>query len=181
MKQKNLSELREAILTNISNENKEKIAAINLYQKALNLEYSNGSNKNDELVMRKKIFNLSNRLNGSNMIPFKKAKEKINLKLLFHQQNNNKNNDISNSNDMNHLKKSNLILMNKNDNKNINHFLANSNLFNKHTDLSLRGKKHINEAKLFSFFDNNKDNINNNNIYPIRKDSEEKKHKILLN
>ena len=180
MKQKNLSELREAILTNISNENKEKIAAINLYQKALNLEYSNGSNKNDELVMRKKIFNLSNRLNGSNIIPFKKAKEKINLKLLFHQQNNYKNNDISNSNDMNHLKKNNLFLMNKNDNKNINHFLGNSNLFNKHTDLSLRGKKHVNEAKLFSFFDNNKDNINNNNIYPIRKDSEEKKHKILL-
>ena len=88
MKQKNLSELREALLTNISNDNKEKIVALNLYRKAINLEYSNGSNKNDELVMRKKIFNLSNKLNGSNINSFnlssKKAKEKINLKLLFH-------------------------------------------------------------------------------------------------
>ena len=41
MKQKNLSELREALLTNISNDNKEKIVALNLYRKAINLEYSN--------------------------------------------------------------------------------------------------------------------------------------------
>ena len=131
MKQKNLSELREALLTNISNDNKEKIVALNLYRKAINLEYSNGSNKNDELVMRKKIFNLSNKLNGSNINSFnlssKKAKEKINLKLLFHQQNNYKN-----SNDISNLKKN-----NKNNNKNIvNDFMGNNNLFNKHTDLS---------------------------------------------
>ena len=173
MKQKNLSELREALLTNISNDNKEKIVALNLYRKAINLEYSNGSNKNDELVMRKKIFNLSNKLNGSNINSFnlssKKAKEKINLKLLFHQQNNYKN-----SNDISNLKKN-----NKNNNKNIvNDFMGNNNLFNKHTDLSLRSRKNSIETKLFSFFDNNKKNINN--IYPVRKNSVEKKHKILL-
>ena len=171
MKQKNLSELREALLTNISNDNKEKIVALNLYRKAINLEYSNGSNKNDELVMRKKIFNLSNKLNGSNINSFnlssKKAKEKINLKLLFHQQNNYKN-----SNDISNLK--------KNNNKNIvSDFMGNNNLFNKHTDLSLRSRKNSIETKLFSFFDNNnKKNINN--IYPVRKNSMEKKHKILL-
>ena len=175
MKQKNLSELREALLTNISNDNKEKIVALNLYRKAINLEYSNGSNKNDELVMRKKIFNLSNKLNGSNINSFnlssKKAKEKINLKLLFHQQNNYKN-----SNDISNLKKN-----NKNNNKNIvNDFIGNNNLFNKHTDLSLRSRKNSIETKLFSFFDNNNNKKNINNIYPVRKNSMEKKHKILL-
>ena len=171
MKQKNLSELRETLLKNNSNDSREKSISSDLHQKVLKLNFDNASNKNDELIMKKKIFNLSNKLKENNINSFnlstKKAKVKSNLKLLLKQQNNYINSkEISNS-----YKKNNLILLETNVNKN-------KNLFNKHIDLSLRSKNNIHDMKLFSF--SNKNNNYINNIYPIKKNSEEKKLKIIL-
>jgi len=181
MKQKNLSELRETLIANNSTDHKEKTITLNLDKKALFWKYDNISNKNDELIKNKKQFNLSGKLNVNNINSFnlskKKAKGKTNMKLLLKRQNdyNNTNNKISNSHD----KKNNLIMSEKNNNKIMNHFKGNNNLFNKHNDLSLKSKININDIKLFSFHDSNKNNINN--IFPIRKSSDEKKQKILLN
>jgi hypothetical protein len=179
MKQKNLSELRETLIANNSTTHKEKTITLNFDKKALLLKYDNTSNKNEESIKAKKKFNLSSKLNGNNINSFnlskKKAKPKTNMKLLLQQQNS-YNNNISNSND----KKNNLIMSEKNENKIKNNFIGNNNLFNnKQIELSLRSKININDIKLFSFSDNNKNNINN--IFPIRKSSDEKKQKILLN
>ena len=178
MKQKNLSELRETLIANNSTDHKEKTITLNFDKKTLLLKYDNTSNKNEESIKAKKKFNLSSKLNGNNINSFnlskKKPKVKTNMKLLLQQQNN-YNNNISNSND----KKNNLIMSEKNENKIKNNFIGNNNLFNnKQIELSLRSKININDIKLFSFSDNNKNNINN--IFPIRKISDEKNQKILL-
>ena len=178
MKQKNLSEIRETLLANNSSDNKEKNITKDLHQKGLIWNIEKASNNNDELTMKKKIPNLSNKLKGNSInslnLSNKKAKVKTNLKLLFKQHNNYTNNNyISNS-----YKKNNLILLENNEYKNVNPFNANNNFFNKAIDLSLRSKNNNHEAKLFSFSEKNKNYIKN--IYPIKKNSEEKKLKIIL-
>ena len=185
MKQKNLSELRETLLSNNSYDIKDKTTTSKFHKKHLNLKYDNKSNKNEELIMRKKFFNLSNKSNTNNINFFnlsnKNNNVKTNLKFFFQKHNNFMDTkDYSNSNNIQHKNKSNLILSDKNENKNMKLYLGNNNFIktNKHTDLSLKNNRDIKDIKLFSFSDNNKNNINN--IYSIRKASNETKQKILL-
>ena len=184
MKQKNLSELRETFSSKNSKDIGEKNIALHFPPN--NWKYNNTSNKNDELIMRKKIFNLSNRLNVNDINSFnlsnKKEKVKNNFKLFFKQQNNyTNNNDVPNTNDIHHHKKNSLLLIEKNNIQDIKQFIGNNNIIiniNKNTDSSLKNKKEIKDIRIFSFSNNNKKNTNN--IYPIRKNSGEKNQKIIF-
>jgi len=183
MKQKNSNELRDIVLTNNSNDKKEKL---NILKNELNLKSENIAIKNEELIMRKKIFNSSNKSNGNKINSFslsnKKIKDKNNMKLLLEQQNyyNKKfnNNDGINSNDS-HFYNNNLLVNDKFDN-NKKYFLGNNNNFNiKHNDLLLKNNKNENDIKLFSFYGNKNNNMNINNMNSIKTESDKKKQKIL--
>ena len=183
MKQKNSNELRDIVLTNNSNDKKEKL---NILKNELNLKSENIAIKNEELIMRKKIFNSSNKSNGNKINSFsltnKKIKDKNNMKLLLEQQNfyNKKfnNNDGINSNDS-HFYNNNLLVNDKFDN-NKKYFLGNNNNFNiKHNDLLLKDNKNENDIKLFSFYGNKNNNMNINNMNSIKTESDKKKQKIL--
>ena len=184
MKQKNSNELRDIVLTNNSNDKKEKL---NILKNELNLKNENIAIKNEELIMRKKIFNSSNKSNGNKINSFsltnKKIKDKNNMKLLLEQQNfyNKKfnNNDGINSNDSHFYNNNNLLVNDKLDNKK-KYFLGNNNNFNiKHNDLLLKNNKNENDIKLFSFYGNKNNNMNINNINSIKTESNKKKHKVL--
>ena len=185
MKQKNLDEIRNAFFLNKSNEKKEKSIDAKYHKNKINYNH-NISNENDELSMRKKIFNLSNKfildkLISSNLTN-KNDKAKINLKFFFQQQNNYKNkiiNNDENSNDSNKShQKNNLLLMDKKKyNKNAKNLVGNNNFFNNnHDDLSLKNNKNDLDIKLFSFYSNKKNLINN--IYSFQKNAEEKRKVI---
>ena len=184
MKQKNSNELRDIVLTNNSNDKKEKL---NILKNELNLKSENIAIKNEELIMRKKIFNSSNKSNGNKINSFsltnKKIKDKNNMKLLLEQQNfyNKKfnNNDGINSNDSHFYNNNNLLVNDKLDNKK-KYFLGNNNNFNiKHNDLLLKNNKNENDIKLFSFYGNKNNNMNINNMNSIKTESDKKKQKIL--
>ena len=175
MKQKNLDEIRNSILSNNSNAKKDKSILINFNKNKLN--------ENDELSMRKKIFDLSNKYISDKVnynLNNKNDKTKINMKFFFQQQN-----IINKSNNKdNHFQKNNLLLMDKknnnNNNKNLKTIIGNNNYFNinhNHNDISLKNNKNDFDIKLFSFYNNKKKNYINN-IYSVRKNSEEKR-KIL--
>ena len=185
MKQKNLDEIRNAFFLNKSNEKKEKSIDVKYHKNKINYNH-NISNENDELSMRKKIFNLSNKfildkLISSNLTN-KNDKAKINLKFFFQQQNNYKNKIINNDENSNNSNKShqknNLLLMDKkNYNKNAKNLVGNNNFFNNnHDDLSLKNNKNDLDIKLFSFYSNKKNLINN--IYSFQKNAEEKRKVI---
>ena len=185
MKQKNLDEIRNAIFLNKSNEKKEKSIDAKYHKNKINYNH-NISNENDELSMRKKIFNLSNKfildkLISSNLTN-KNDKAKINLKFFFQQQNNYKNKIINNDENSNNSNKShqknNLLLMDKKKyNKNAKNLVGNNNFFNiNHDDLSLKNNKNDLDIKLFSFYSNKKNLINN--IYSFQKNAEEKRKVI---
>ena len=185
MKQKNLDEIRNAFFLNKSNEKKEKSIDAKYHKNKINYNH-NISNENDELSMRKKIFNLSNKfildkLISSNLTN-KNDKAKINLKFFFQQQNNYKNKIINNDENSNNSNKShqknNLLLMDKkNYNKNAKNLVGNNNFFNNnHDDLSLKNNKNDLDIKLFSFYSNKKNLINN--IYSFQKNAEEKRKVI---
>ena len=165
--QKNLDEIRNAIIS------KNKSIQINFNKNKLN--------ENDELSMRKKIFDLSNKYISDKVnynLNNKNDKTKINMKFFFQQQN-----IINKSNNKdNHFQKNNLLLMDKknNNNKNLKTIIGNNNYFNinhNHNDISLKNNKNDFDIKLFSFYNNKKKNYINN-IYSVRKNSEEKR-KIL--
>ena len=185
MKQKNLDEIRNAFFLNKSNEKKEKSIDAKYHKNKINYNH-NISNENDELSMRKKIFNLSNKfildkLISSNLTN-KNDKAKINLKFFFQQQNNYKNKIINNDENSNNSNKShqknNLLLMDKKKyNKNAKNLVGNNNFFNNnHDDLSLKNNKNDLDIKLFSFYSNKKNLINN--IYSFQKSAEEKRKVI---
>ena len=185
MKQKNLDEIRNAFFLNKSNEKKEKSIDAKYHKNKINYNH-NISNENDELSMRKKIFNLSNKfildkLISSNLTN-KNDKAKINLKFFFQQQNNyiNKiiNNDENSNNSNKSHQKNNLLLMDKKKyNKNAKNLVGNNNFFNNnHDDLSLKNNKNELDIKLFSFYSNKKNLINN--IYSFQKNAEEKRKVI---
>ena len=185
MKQKNLDEIRNAFFLNKSNEKKEKSIDAKYLKNKINYNH-NISNENDELSMRKKIFNLSNKfildkLISSNLTN-KNDKAKINLKFFFQQQNNYKNKIINNDENSNNSNKShqknNLLLMDKKKyNKNAKNLVGNNNFFNNnHDDLSLKNNKNDLDIKLFSFYSNKKNLINN--IYSFQKNAEEKRKVI---
>ena len=185
MKQKNLDEIRNAFFLNKSNEKKEKSIDAKYHKNKINYNH-NISNENDELLMRKKIFNLSNKfildkLISSNLTN-KNDKAKINLKFFFQQQNNYKNKIINNDENSNNSNKShqknNLLLMDKKKyNKNAKNLVGNNNFFNNnHDDLSLKNNKNDLDIKLFSFYSNKKNLINN--IYSFQKNAEEKRKVI---
>ena len=178
MKQKNFSDVRENLLSIRANDDKEKTMSLNFYKNKLVWKDNNISNiadKNDELIMRRKIFNLSNRLNnGKKITSFNLSNEKIKTK--------NKMKFNFNSNDNNILllmdKKEKKIPKNLIGNNNMNNFYIYNNYKN---EISLKKKKKINDIKIISFFDNKKNN-NINNIYPvnqINKNSNEKKQRTL--
>jgi len=185
MKQKNLDEIRNAFFLNKSNEKKEKSIDAKYHKNKINYNH-NISNENDELSMRKKIFNLSNKfildkLISSNLTN-KNDKAKINLKFFFQQQNSYKNKIINNDENSNNSNKShqkiNLLLMDKKKyNKNAKNLVGNNNFFNiNHDDLSLKNNKNDLDIKLFSFYSNKKNLINN--IYSFQKNAEEKRKVI---
>ena len=185
MKQKNLDEIRNAFFLNKSNEKKEKSIDAKYHKNKINYNH-NISNENDELSMRKKIFNLSNKfildkLISSNLTN-KNDKAKINLKFFFQQQNNYKNKIINNDENSNNSNKShqknNLLLMDKKKyNKNAKNLVGNNNFFNiNHDDLSLKNNKNELDIKLLSFYSNKKNLINN--IYSFQKNAEEKRKVI---
>ena len=185
MKQKNLDEIRNAFFLNKSNEKREKSIDAKYHKNKINYNH-NISNENDELSMRKKIFNLSNKfildkLISSNLTN-KNDKAKINLKFFFQQQNNYKNKIINNDENSNNSNKShqknNLLLMDKKKyNKNAKNLVGNNNFFNNnHDDLSLKNNKNELDIKLFSFYSNKKNLINN--IYSFQKNAEEKRKVI---
>ena len=185
MKQKNLDEIRNAFFLNKSNEKKEKSIDAKYHKNKINYNH-NISNEIDELSMRKKIFNLSNKfildkLISSNLTN-KNDKAKINLKFFFQQQNNyiNKiiNNDENSNNSNKSHQKNNLLLMDKKKyNKNAKNLVGNNNFFNiNHDDLSLKNNKNDLDIKLFSFYSNKKNLINN--IYSFQKNAEEKRKVI---
>lgn len=185
MKQKNLDEIRNAFFLNKSNEKKEKSIDAKYHKNKINYNH-NISNENDELSMRKKIFNLSNKfildkLISSNLTN-KNDKAKINLKFFFQQQNNYKNKIINNDENSNNSNKShqknNLLLMDKKKyNKNAKNLVGNNNFFNNnHDNLSLKNNKNDLDIKLFSFYSNKKNLINN--IYSFQKNAEEKRKVI---
>ena len=161
MKQKNLDEIRHSILSNNSNEKRDKSIQLNFNKNKLN--------ENDELSMRKKLFNLSNKYISDKIyynLNNKNDKTKINMKFFFQQQNNYKN-------------KNNLLLMDKKINsKNLKTIIGNNNYFNiNHDGISLKKNKNDFDIKLFSFYNSKKKNYINN-IYLVLKNSEEKR-KIL--
>ena len=176
MKQKNLDEIRNAILSNNSNEKRDKSIQIN-YNK-------NKLNENNELSMRKKIFNLSNKYISDKInynLNNKNDKTKINMKFFFQQQNNYKSKNINNDENSNnkkdnHFQKNNLLLMDKKNNtKNMKTIIGNNNYFNiDHNNISLKNNKIDFDIKLFSFYNNKKKNYINN-IYSVRKNSEGKR------
>jgi len=178
MKQKNFSDVRENLLSIRTNDDKEKTMPLNFYKNKFVWKDNNISNiadKNDELIMRRKIFNLSNRLNnGKKITSFNLSNEKVKTK--------NKMKFNFNSNDNNILllmdKKEKKIPKNLIGNNNMNNFYIYNNYKN---EISLKKKKKINDIKIISFFDNKKNN-NINNIYPvnqINKNSNEKKQRTL--
>jgi len=178
MKQKNFSDVRENLLSIRTNDDKEKTMSLNFYKNKLVWKDNNISNiadKNDELIMRRKIFNLSNRLNnGKKITSFNLSNEKVKTK--------NKMKNYFNSNDNNILllmdKKEKKIPKNLMGNNNMNNFYIYNNYKN---EISLKKKKKINDIKIISFFDNKKNN-NINNIYPvnqINKKSNKKKQRTL--
>ena len=174
MKQKNLDEIRNAILSNNSNEKREKSIQIHFHKNKLS--------ENDELLMRKKIFNLSNKYIldkfDSYNLSNKNDKTKINMKLFFQQQNNYKNikSDGNSNNKDNRFQKNNLLHINNKDNtKNLMNIIGNNNYFNiNHNDISLKNNQNDIDIKLFSFYNNKKKNYINN-IFSIRKNSGEKR------
>ena len=188
MKQKNLNELEDAILINNSNDKKEKTSVLNIQKNEFNCKSENIVTKNEELMMRKKIFNSSGKSNVNKINSFnlsnKKIKEKNNMKLLLQQQSDyNKKfkiNDEINSND-NHCYNNNKLLVNDKLDNNKKYFLGNNNNFNNimHNDFLLKENRNENDIKIFSFYGNKNNNLNMNNIYSTTKESGIKNQKFL--
>ena len=206
MKIKSLNSLRQNIIDkNSIMNNKENIILTNLYPNSLQVNYQNKSNKNDELLIKKKLFNYNKNINyftlgssyHSNLKSIKKNKITINNiynKQIDNSINKTKNNyilsnSIDNSNNNTNNSKE-LINLSKNDNIQLN-YLLNTKFFNtkykKQMNLSL-DKIKINKND-FAIFSNPLNKINKNRVYKnkehsitclnSRKNSNEKKNFLM--
>ena len=181
MKKKNLGSLRQNILDKKSiMNNKENIILSNLYP--LSGNHQNISYKNDELLMKKKIFNFNKNINyftlgssyHSNFKSIKKNNLNIFNKQIDNSLNKTKNNYfLSNSidNSINNKSKD-LIILNKNDNFQLKNLLK-TNIFNskntKHDNISLdKIKANKNDIKIFS---NSENKNNKNRVYKNKEHS----------
>ena len=162
MKHKRLSSLRQNILTKkstINNEKKEKTILTNLYPYSLPAKFHDISNKNDELLIKKKIFNHAKDLNRLTLGP-----SYINsFKSISKNNSNIKNNFMGN--------KSKKPSFNKTKNNfNVSKSIDNQN--NNKDLLTLNKKDNVLLKNLFSnnFLNNKKDNISLNKIKITRDD-----------
>ena len=171
MKQKRLNSLGQNILNKNSKANKVKDLSINLYPYSLPISYHNISDKKDELLMKKKIFNFNkNPFNnnpnyitlGSSYLnsikPINKTNITLKNKILLNKPEDNsiieslKNNCIVSKSIDNSINKSkDLLILNKKDNLQLN-YLLNTN-FNKNKNYdNLSLNKIISHKDDTSFF-----------------------------
>ena len=159
MKQKRLNSLRKNILnkkSTLNNGKKEKILLTNLFSNSLPIKYHDISNKNEELLMRKKIFNYNKNLNYVTV-----GNSYLNsLKLINKDISNIKHNNIDSKekdNSINKIKK-NYTISKSIDNSIINNNSKELLILNKNNNLQLN--KFIN----YNISDQN-NTKNNNNTY----------------
>ena len=163
MKHKRLSSLRQNILnkkSTINKDKKEKIILTNIYPYSIPVKFHDITNKDDELLMKKKIFNYSKNINylslgSSNVNSFKSIKKN--------------NTNLKNTYNINNMKEKSINKSQKN--YMISHSIDKSNSNNNSKDLI--GKKennlHINNLIYNNLFNNkNKKQKNNLSVSKIK-------------
>ena len=184
MKEKNFSELGDTLLSKFLNNKKEKAKSKNINYNPLNIKSELLSKNNDELSMRKKIFNLTKNkniigINSFNLIQKKAKIDNIKLKIENSDYINKFKNNVNNSSENNSNDQKIKLITDKNESNmkvNLNDNFINKN---KYDNLSIKKNKNpLNDLKKFSA-------LNNNDIYLFsnlntRKNSDEKKPKILF-
>ena len=184
MKEKNFSELGDTLLSKFLNNKKEKAKSKNINYNPLNIKSELLSKNNDELSMRKKIFNLTKNkniigINSFNLIQKKAKIDNIKLKIENSDYINKFKNNVNNSSENNSNDQKIKVITDKNESNmkvNLNDNFINKN---KYDNLSIKKNKNpLNDLKKFSA-------LNNNDIYLFsnlntRKNSDEKKPKILF-
>ena len=184
MKEKNFSELGDTLLSKYLNNKKEKAKSKNINYNPLNIKSELLSKNNDELSMRKKIFNLTKNkniigINSFNLIQKKAKIDNIKLKIENSDYINKFKNNVNNSSENNSNNQKIKLITDKNESNmkvNLNDNFINKN---KYDNLSIKKNKNpLNDLKKFSA-------LNNNDIYLFsnlntRKNSDEKKPKILF-
>ena len=167
MKEKNFSELGDTLLSKFLNNKKEKAKSKNINYNPLNIKSELLSKNNDELSMRKKIFNLTKNkniigINSFNLIQKKAKIDNIKLKIENSDYINKFKNNVNNSSENNSNNQKIKLITDKNE-----------------SNLSIKKNKNpLNDLKKFSALNNN-DIYLFSNIY-TRKNSDEKKPKILF-
>ena len=167
MKEKNFSELGDTLLSKFLNNKKEKAKSKNINYNPLNIKSELLSKNNDELSMRKKIFNLTKNkniigINSFNLIQKKAKIDNIKLKIENSDYINKFKNNVNNSSENNSNDQKIKLITDKNE-----------------SNLSIKKNKNpLNDLKKFSALNNN-DIYLFSNIY-TRKNSDEKKPKILF-
>ena len=184
MKEKNFSELGDTLLSKFLNNKKEKAKSKNINYNPLNIKSELLSKNNDELSMRKKIFNLTKNkniigINSFNLIQKKAKIDNIKLKIENSDYINKFKNNVNNSSENNSNNQKIKLITDKNESNmkvNLNDNCINKN---KYDNLSIKKNKNpLNDLKKFSALNNN-DIYLFSNIY-TRKNSDEKKPKILF-
>ena len=184
MKEKNFSELGDTLLSKFLNNKKEKAKSKNINYNPLNIKSELLSKNNDELSMRKKIFNLTKNkniigINSFNLIQKKAKIDNIKLKIENSDYINKFKNNVNNSSENNSNDQKIKLITDKNESNmkvNLNDNFINKN---KYDNLSIKKNKNpLNDLKKFSALNNN-DIYLFSNIY-TRKNSDEKKPKILF-
>ena len=184
MKEKNFSELGDTLLSKFLNNKKEKAKSKNINYNPLNIKSELLSKNNDELSMRKKIFNLTKNkniigINSFNLIQKKAKIDNIKLKIENSDYINKFKNNVNNSSENNSNDQKIKLITDKNESNmkvNLNDNFINKN---KYDNLSIKNNKNpLNDLKKFSALNNN-DIYLFSNIY-TRKNSDEKKPKILF-
>ena len=184
MKEKNFSELGDTLLSKYLNNKKEKAKSKNINYNPLNIKSELLSKNNDELSMRKKIFNLTKNkniigINSFNLIQKKAKIDNIKLKIENSDYINKFKNNVNNSSENNSNDQKIKLITDKNESNmkvNLNDNFINKN---KYDNLSIKKNKNpLNDLKKFSALNNN-DIYLFSNIY-TRKNSDEKKPKILF-
>ena len=198
MKHKRLSSLRQNILnkkSTINNDKREKIILTNLYPYSLPVKFHDISNKNDELLMKKKIFNHSKNFKHLGLgLSYLNSFKSINK-----NNSNIKNNTINKTKDqtINKSRKNNKISQSIDNSKTYNrdlkylnnknytqlNYLLNNNFFknknNKNGNLSINQiKTHRGDLTFFSSSENKIIKNKNTSDFNLEKTSKNKQHSI---
>ena len=198
MKHKRLSSLRQNILnkkSTINNDKREKIILTNLYPYSLPVKFHDISNKNDELLMKKKIFNHSKNFRHLGLgLSYLNSFKSINK-----NNSNIKNNTINKTKDqtINKSRKNNKISQSIDNSKTYNrdlkylnnknytqlNYLLNNNFFknknNKNGNLSINQiKTHRGDLTFFSSSENKIIKNKNTSDFNLEKTSKNKQHSI---